>query len=302
MEKAKPFIVWAGGKTGLLEQFKSLYPRELKAGEITTYIEPFLGGGAVLIELLQNYNFKNVYAFDINIDLINCYKVIKNNVEELIEKLKTKQIEYSLLNQEEQKKYFFEIREEYNSYRITAEETSTKRAVEFILLNKLCFSGLYRVNRKGEFNNSFNSAKSIKIDEANFRHLSQLFQNVTFIAGDYAESEKYIDQNTFIYFDPPYRPLAKTTGFTKYTKDGFNDNEQIRLCEYYKRLDNKKIKLMLSNSDPKTDDITDNFFEELYKDFYINKVNSQRRISRNTENRGKITELVITNYEAEKLE
>ena len=103
MEKAKPFIVWAGGKTGLLEQFKSLYPRELKAGEITTYIEPFLGGGAVLIELLQNYNFKNVYAFDINIDLINCYKVIKNNVEELIEKLKTKQIEYSLLNRGKRK-------------------------------------------------------------------------------------------------------------------------------------------------------------------------------------------------------
>ena len=301
-EKAKPFIRWAGGKSGLLDQFKVFYPRELKAGEITTYIEPFLGGGAVLIDILQNYNVKSVFAFDINIDLINCYNVIKNNVEELIKELQVKQNEYSQLNQEEQKKYFFEIRKEYNSYRITAEETSIKRAVEFILLNKLCFSGLYRVNKKGEFNNSFNSAKSIKIDEANFRQLSQLFQNVTFIAGDYAESKKYIDQNTFIYFDPPYRPLLKTSGFTKYTKEGFTDNDQIKLCEFYKSLDNKNIKLMLSNSDPKNEDMTDNFFEELYKDFYINKVLVSRKINSKAKKNGKITELLITNYKAEILE
>lgn len=206
------------------------------------------------------------------------------------------------MNQEQQKQYFLDIRTEYNSYKLTAGEINVKKAVEFILLNKLCFSGLYRVNKKGEFNNSFNSAKNFTIDEANFRHLSRLFQNVTFIAGDYAECKKYIDQNTFIYFDPPYRPLFKTSGFTKYTKEGFTDNDQIKLCEFYKSLDNKNIKLMLSNSDPKNEDMTDNFFEELYKDFYINKVLVSRKINSKAKKNGKITELLITNYKAEILE
>lgn len=207
------------------------------------------------------------------------------------------------MNQEERKNFFLDIRKEYNSYKISAEEISTKRATEFIVLNKLCFSGLYRVNKKGEFNNSFNYAKNPTIcDEENLRNLSKLFQNVFFYATDYAESEKYIDQNTFMYLDPPYRPLTKTSGFTKYTKDGFTDSDQVKLCEFYKRLNNRNIKLMLSNSDPKNDDIEDNFFEDLYKDFYINKVNSCRRISTKVENRGKITELLITNYKAEMLE
>lgn len=206
------------------------------------------------------------------------------------------QKEYLKLDQEEQKQYFWNLRKEYNSYKITAEEINVKRAVEFILLNKLCFSGLYKVNKKGEFNTSFNGAKKFTVDEVNFRNLSKLFQNVFFYAGDYTECKRYINQNTLIYFDPPYRPLAKTSGFTKYTKDGFNDDEQIRLCEFYKSIDNKNIKLMLSNSDPKNDNIEDNFFEELYKDFYINKVNSTRGINIKARNKGKITELLITNY------
>ena len=299
-KKIKPFVVWAGGKSGLLEQFKNFYPTELKTGEITTYIEPFLGGGAVLIDILQNYNIKNVYAFDINIDLINCYKVIKTNIDELVKELYIKQNDYLQMNQEERKNFFLDIRKEYNSYRITAEETSIKRATEFIVLNKLCYSGLYRVNKKGEFNNSFNNAKNLTIcDEKNLRNLSKIFQNVLFYATDYTESIKYIDQKTFIYLDPPYRPLTKTTGFTKYTKDGFTDSDQVKLCEFYKSLNCRNIKLMLSNSDPKNDDPTDNFFEELYKNFYINKVNSCRRISKRVENRGKITELLITNYKGD---
>lgn len=296
MEKIKPFVRWAGGKSGLLDQLNSFYPKELQAGEITTYIEPFLGGGAVLIDILQNYNIKNVYAFDINIDLINCYNVIKNNVDELIKELYIRQKEYLQLNQEEQEQYFLNTRKEYNSYSITAEETSIKRAVEFIILNKLCYGGLYRVNKKGEFNNSFSKCKNPTIcDESNLRKLSQLFQNVFFYAGDYTESEKYIDQNTFIYFDPPYRPLS-TTSFTRYTKEGFYEDDQIQLGKFYKRLDSKDIKLMLSNSDPKNTDAADHFFDELYKGFNINRVWASRRINSKAQNRGKITELLITNY------
>ena len=260
----------------------------------------FCGGGAVLIDILQNYNIKNVYAFDVNIDLINCYKVIQNNVDELVEQLYIQQNSYLKMNQEEKQQYFLTTRADYNTYKITAEETNIKRAVEFIILNKLCYGGLYRVNKKGEFNNSFSKCENPKIcDESNLKNLSKLIQSVFFYASDYTESEKYINDNTFIYFDPPYRPLATTSGFTKYTKEGFDDQEQERLSKFYRKLNNKNIKLMLSNSDPKSADADDNFFEELYKGFYINKVVASRKMNSKVEKRGKVTELLITNYDQE---
>ena len=298
MEIVKPFVKWAGGKGSLKTQLTPIYPYDLKNGIINNYVEPFVGGGAVLIDILQKYDVKSAYAFDINLDLINCYNIIKANVEELIKELKEKEDNYLKLEDEKRQKYFYEIRKEYNSYRISTEELSVKRASEFIFLNRTCFNGLYRVNKSGEFNVPFGKYKNPTIcDAKNLRNLSNLFKNVVFQYGDYTTSNKYIDNKTFVYFDPPYRPLSITSGFTSYTKEDFNDNNQKELAQYFKGLDCKKAKLMLSNSNPKNTNENDNFFEEIYRGFNINEVSAKRMINSNSKGRGAISELVITNYE-----
>lgn len=297
MEVVKPFVKWAGGKGSLLPQLNKFYPLELKNETIDKYVEPFVGGGAVLINILQKYKVKEAYAFDINIDLINCYNIIKVNVDKLIKELSKKETQFLKLNLEERKKYFYDIRKEYNSYRIKENEQNIKRAVEFIFLNRTCFNGLYRVNKSGDFNVPFGRYKNPTICDAdNLRNLSHLIKNVLFQYGDYKKSEKYIDNNTFVYFDPPYRPLSTTSAFTSYTKEDFNDENQEELADYFKRLDKKDAKLMLSNSNPKNTDEDDNFFEDIYNGFYINEIFVKRMINANENGRGEISELLITNY------
>ena len=277
MKTVKPFVKWAGGKNSLIPQITKYYPYELKNGTIERYIEPFVGGGAVLIDILQKYEVKEAYAFDINIDLINCYNVIKNNVEE-------------------RQGYFYDIRAEYNSYKLN-DELDVKRASEFIFLNRTCFNGLYRVNKDGKFNVPCGRYKNPTIcDSINLRNLSKLIKNVIFEYGDYKKSEQYVNDNTFVYFDPPYRPLSVTSGFTSYTKEDFNDDNQKELAQYYNKLSLKNAKLMLSNSNPKNVNENDNFFEDIYKGFYINEVSAKRMINSNTKGRGEISELLITNY------
>lgn len=297
MELIKPFVKWAGGKGSLIPQLKNFYPFELENETINKYVEPFVGGGAVLINILQKYDVKQAYAFDINIDLINCYNVIKNNVEELIKDLKVKEDEFLKLENEDRQKYFYKVRKEYNSYRINENELSIKRAGEFIFLNRTCFNGLYRVNKNGEFNVPCGKYKNPTIcDSNNLRNLSFLIRNVVFRYGDYTKSEKYVDNNTFVYFDPPYRPLSVTSGFTSYTKEDFNDENQKELAEYFRKLNNKNAKLMLSNSNPKNTNKDDDFFENIYKGFYINEIYARRMINANSKGRGEISELLITNY------
>lgn len=297
MKTVKPFVKWAGGKNSLIPQITKYYPYELKNGSIERYIEPFVGGGAVLIDILQKYEVKEAYAFDINIDLINCYNVIKNNVEELISKLDKKEKEFLVLNDEERQIYFYDIRAEYNSYKLK-DELDVKRATEFIFLNRTCFNGLYRVNKDGKFNVPCGKYKNPTVcDASNLRNLSKLIQNVVFEYGDYTKSEKYVNDNTFVYFDPPYRPLSVTSGFTSYTKEDFNDDNQKELAKYYNRLNLKNAKLMLSNSNPKNVNENDNFFENIYNGFYINEVSAKRMINSNAKGRGEISELLITNYE-----
>lgn len=297
MNIVKPFVKWAGGKNSLLPQLTKYYPLELKDGTIERYIEPFVGGGAVLIDILQRYKVKEVYAFDINIDLINCYNVIKNNVEELIKQLEKKEKKFISLDNEERQKYFYDIREEYNSYKLM-NELNIKRASEFIFLNRTCFNGLYRVNKEGKFNVPCGKYKNPTIcDSNNLINLSKLIENVVFEYGDYKKSEQYVDNNTFVYFDPPYRPISATSGFTSYTKEDFNDGAQIELAKYYNKLSLKNAKLMLSNSNPKNINENDTFFENIYKGFYINEVFAKRMINSNVKGRGQISELLITNYE-----
>lgn len=297
MEKIRPFVKWAGGKSQLIGQINKYLPTELTDGKIKTYIEPFVGGGAMLIEVLQKYNIENAIAFDINADLINCYLVAKNNVEELITKLDEKEKKYKSLENAKRKEYFYEIRTEYNSYELQDKIINVKRASEFIFLNKTCFNGLYRVNSNNKFNVPFNNAKNPTIcDSTNLRNLSKLIQDVDFYCGDYKKSEKYTNKDTFIYFDPPYRPLNTTSGFTSYTKEDFNDDDQRKLGKFYKELSLKGAKLMLSNSNPKNTNKDDNFFVDLYDGFKLNEVLANRNINSKGNGRKAISELLITNY------
>lgn len=296
-EKIRPFVKWAGGKGSLIPQLNNFYPYELKNGIIERYIEPFVGGGAVLIDILQRYDIQEVYAFDINIDLINSYNVIKNNVEELIANLKQMETKYLGLGQEERKNYFYNIRDEYNNYELEKNEQNVQRAAQFIYLNRTCFNGLYRVNKNGKFNVPIGSYKNPTIcDEENLRQLSQLIQNVQFQYGDYSRSMEYVTENTFIYFDPPYRPLNMTSGFTSYTKEDFNDENQKELAIFYRKLNGQNAKLMLSNSNPKNINVEDNFFDNIYQGFNINEIQASRMINANSNGRGKISEILVTNY------
>ena len=296
-EKARPFVKWAGGKGSLISQLSNFYPYELKNGIIERYIEPFVGGGAVLIDILQNYDVRQAYAFDINMDLINSYNVIKNNVEELITNLKRMETEYLQLEQEERKNYFYNIRNEYNDYTLQENEQNVQRASQFIFLNRTCFNVLYRVNRDGKFNVPVGSYKNPTIcDEENLRNLSELIQNVQFQHEDYKRSMEYVTENTFVYFDPPYRPLNITSGFTSYTKEDFNDDNQRELATFYRELNERNAKLMLRNSNPKNINEEDQFFDNIYQGFNINEIYASRMINANSNGRGKISEILVTNY------
>ena len=294
--ECKPFIKWVGGKGQLLPEINKLYPIEL-GKNINKYAEIFLGGGAVLFDILSKYKLDKVYISDKNLELINTYKSIRDNVDILIKSLKEMEEQYIPLNNEDRKIYYYEKREEYNSLKINSEMNNIEKAILFIFLNKTCFNGLYRVNKKGKFNVPMGAYKKPKIcDEENLKNVSLTLRNVKIVYADYRESEKFIDDKTFVYIDPPYRPLNITSSFTSYTENDFNDKEQIELAEYINVLNKKGAKIVISNSDPKNNDIDDNFFDKLYKNYNINRVKATRMLNSNASLRGAINELLITNY------
>lgn len=295
---AKPFLKWAGGKSQLLPRFKDLYPQELLDGKIETYIEPFIGGGAVLFDILQNYKIKNVYINDINKELINCYRCIKADVEEVINQLSLLEMEY--LSNNDRANYFYIVRDRYNEINLNGHYDFEKCA-DFIFLNKTCFNGLYRVNKNGKFNVPHGKYKKPLIcDKDNLRWCSTLLENVQISFGGYENVLEKADNKTFVYMDPPYRPLIENNSFVSYDKSGFGDIEQIELAQNYKILNNRKSLLMLSNSDPKNTNEKDNFFDELYKDFEIERVQAKRMINCQASKRGHITEIVVMNYKRRK--
>ena len=294
--ECKPFIKWVGGKGQLLSEINKLYPVEL-GKNINKYAEIFVGGGAVLFDILSKYKLDEVYISDKNLELINTYKSIRDNVDILIKSLKEMEEQYIPLNNEDRKIYYYEKREEYNSLKINSEMNNIEKAILFIFLNKTCFNGLYRVNKKGKFNVPMGAYKKPKIcDEENLKNVSLTLRNVKIVYADYRESEKFIDDKTFVYIDPPYRPLNITSSFTSYTENDFNDKEQIELAEYINVLNKKGAKIVISNSDPKNNDIDDNFFDKLYKNYNINRVKATRMLNSNASLRGAINELLITNY------
>ena len=294
--ECKPFIKWVGRKGQLLSEINKLYPVEL-GKNINKYAEIFVGGGAVLFDILSKYKLDEVCISDKNLELINTYKSIRDDVGILIKLLKEMEEQYTSLNNENRKLYYYEKRREYNNLKINIEENNIEKAVLFIFLNKTCFNGLYRVNKKGEFNVPIGTYKKPKIcDEENLKNVSMALKKVKIVYADYRESEEFIDNKTFVYIDPPYRPLNITSSFTSYTENDFSDEEQIELAEYIDILNKKGAKIVISNSDPKNNNIDDNFFDELYKNYNINRVKATRMLNSNASLRGAINELLITNY------
>lgn len=292
---AKPFLKWAGGKGQLLPTIRNFYPTGMGT-TIKKYCEPMVGAGAVLFDILSTYEMDEVCINDTNAELINVYRAVKEDVGQLIELLMKYETNHLNKQDEDRKDYYYQQRNLFNSeIQQPNENNALLRAALFIYLNKTCFNGLYRVNSKGRYNVPIGSYKNPKIcDVDTLKKASELLQCVTILTGDYASIENVVDEKTLVYFDPPYRPLTKTAAFTSYIAEDFNDEEQIRLAEFIKSLNTAKI--MASNSDPKNVDENDEFFDDLYAGFNINRVSANRAINSKGKGRGKINEILITNY------
>ncbi len=300
---AKPFLKWAGGKSQLLPQIQRHLPPELNEGKIETYVEPFIGGGAVFFHLNSIYKFKKIVLNDYNVELVMAYKTVRDNVEELILILSEMEKEFLSKDSNGRRNMFYGIRDDFNEEKknidfATVNDDVIMHSAKLIFLNRTCFNGLYRLNAKGEYNVPFGDYKNPTINnEHNLRNCNSSLQGVILIHGDFEGLINHIDHNTFVYMDPPYRPLSGTSSFNNYQKVPFNDDSHKRLAIWFSLLDkDKKACLMLSNSDPKNTDVNDNFFDELYKGFHILRVSASRAINSKGSKRGLINELLITNY------
>lgn len=297
--EAKPFLKWAGGKGQLLTQLDEHLPGELQGQEFT-YIEPFVGGGAMLFYMLRKFsNITHAVINDINPHLVTAYRVIKEQPAELIQRLSALETDYfSQPDEEAKKEYFLNSRNIFNEMRLD----DVDRTKYLMFLNRTCFNGLYRVNAKGKFNVPFGrnlhpticNTDTILADSEVLNRV-----DVTILNGDFERTaDKMLEGLNFFYFDPPYRPLNATSSFNSYAKEDFNDDEQIRLRDFCARLNNlPNIKWMLSNADCSAKNPEDTFFEDIYTDFKIHRVYASRAINANPSKRGKLTELLIKNYE-----
>lgn len=295
-KKVKPFLKWAGGKGQLITEIEKYYP--FSDGKITKYAEPFVGGGAVLFDILGKYELEEIYISDINAELINTYRIIRDDIDKLISMLKEMQSEFVPLDTEHRKAYYICKRERFNDLKVNGDESiNIEKAALMIFLNKTCFNGLFRVNKKGLFNVPMGSYKNPLIcDELNLRAVSEKLHKVTIVCGDYRKSADFIDNKTFVYFDPPYRPITNTASFTAYTENLFNDDEQMELAKFVDTMHRKGAKVVISNSDPKNSNTEDNFFDNIYSAHKIKRVEATRMINSKSEARGKIKELLISNF------
>lgn len=296
---AKPVLKWAGGKGMLLPQITEHLPTKLKFGAIKRYIEPFIGGGAVFFDIANNYNFEDAYLFDINPELVILYNVIKYNVNDLIAELFELQQKYNI--SEDKTAFYYSIRDAYNSFdkNINANSFSKdfiRRAALTVCLNRTCFNGLYRVNSKGLFNVPVGKYKNPRIlDENNLKEVSKALQYATIIQADFADVLKYVNKDSFVYYDPPYRPIDANS-FNSYAVGDFNDEEQIRLKETFAKVDALGALQMLSNSDPTNHNAGDHFFDDLYSKYNIHRIWAKRIINADPNGRDGVRELLITNY------
>ncbi|MDR0967866.1 MAG: Dam family site-specific DNA-(adenine-N6)-methyltransferase [Rickettsiales bacterium] len=287
------------GKGQLLPQINTFLPDQLKQNKISRYIEPFVGGGAVFFDLVGKYDFDEVFLFDINPELVILYNVIKNNVQSLISELSKIQSEY--FGTPDQTAYYYARRDEFNNFpkQINANmfvSDFVRRAALTIFLNRTCFNGLFRVNSKNKFNVPMGKYANPRIlDSENLLKVSEALQNAVIEQVDFAECLKFVNKDTFIYYDPPYRPIKDTSNFNSYAIGDFDDAAQRRLKDVFVVADKAGALQMLSNSDP-TNYSDDRFFDDLYSDFNINRVMARRQINSKADGRNAIRELLITNY------
>ncbi len=323
---AKPVLKWAGGKRQLLSQIDEHLPPGISEGKITTYVEPMIGGGAVFFHMKRKYGdqIKKYYISDYNWDLFVLYRVIQDRVNDLILELKSMSKEYLKAPPTKQGEksgkridIYYELRDEYRedswdkerymedgiTLKTSINNKWVRRAALTIFMNKTCFNGLYRVCSSGKFNVPHGRYKKPDIvGSDNLRTVSKELKGVEILVGSYESNLKVVDidpKRTFVYFDPPYRPLPNTPSFKDYHKAPFGDEEQILLSKKFSELNKKGAKLMLSNSDPKNTDENDDFFDNLYyhEDFTIHRVKARRAINSNGKKRGEIDEILVTNYE-----
>lgn len=290
----KPFIKWVGGKGQLLEQLEAKLPADFDQRHDVTYIEPFVGGGAMLFHMLQQHpNISRAIINDINPDLTTCYEVVKTHPEELIRSLQTIQTEfYALCNEESCRDFYMQMRDRFNTKALNPIENTTL----FFFLNRTCFNGLYRVNRKGLFNVPFGrNAHPTICDVDTILSDSEILQRVTILTGDYQQTLAYADAHSFFYFDPPYRPLSDTSSFNDYSSEAFDDRAQIRLKEFCDRIHAEGHTFMLSNADCFSHN-GDRFFDDLYAAYDIQRVWASRSVNANANKRGKLQELLIRNF------
>ncbi len=301
LAQAEPFLKWAGGKRQLINQIARMLPNSWIENRPRKYVEPMVGGGALFFYLTGKYELDQTVICDINHDLILTYRAVQREPEALICELTKLKILYEQRDHEGQKILFYEVRHRYNETASLIDHNQfgdswITRAAQLIFLNRTCFNGLYRVNASGLFNVPFGGYRNPKIcDSDNIRDASAVLANTVILNGDFTLCEPYINANTLVYFDPPYRPLSKTSSFTSYSSC-FDDKSQYRLAAFYRSLHNKKPILILSNSDPHNTDPKDDFFDHLYEGFYIERVLANRMINSVAEKRGPVYELLVLNY------
>lgn len=270
-----PVVKWVGGKRQLLPEIRKYIPKR-----ISTYYEPFLGGGAVLFDILP----KKAVVNDVNSELINVYKVIRDDVESLIN---------DLAKHKNEADYYYEIRAYDREPSIYNNLTDIERSSRILYLNKTCYNGLFRVNQAGQFNTPFGKYKNPNIQNADtLRAVSEYFNkaNIKFLSTDFEEAVKGCRKGSFVYFDPPYDPVSDSANFTGYAKSGFDRNEQVRLKKLCDKLNDRGIKFLLSNSSTE-------FIMDLYKDYKIEIIQAKRSINSNGNDRGEVDEVLVRNYD-----
>ncbi len=306
LAEAAPILKWAGGKGQLLPRLRARYPRGLEEGTLTTYIEPFLGGGAVFFDLVKCYGtLERIYLCDANPELIVLYRTVQRDVGALVGALRGLEAAYLPLKEENRKTFFYEVRASFNETHGGFDFARygpawVTRAAQTVFLNRTCFNGLFRVNGKGHFNVPWGRYKRPAIlNEARLRAVSRALQRTEICLGDFAQVADLADEKTFVYYDPPYRPISATSAFTAYTSyaaGAFDDDAQRRLAALYRELSGRGVKQLLSNSDP-TNHGDDPFFDDLYRDFYIERVSANRIINAKASRRGAVREILVRNYE-----
>lgn len=298
----KPFLKWVGGKTQLLKRLDSALHPSLKLGEKRTYIEPFVGGGAVFFHVAQRYPIERIVISDLNPELVTAYRTIKIEPDEVIRQLKQMQHEYFSLPKAERAEYFYKTRGEFNDLKPNFgsrvfDESCVMTTARMIFLNRTCFNGLYRVNSSGQFNVSFGRYENPMIlDARNIAAVSRLLQTIEIMRADFGDLVEYVDENSFLYLDPPYRPLNDTSSFTSYSPNTFTELDQQRLVRFCEVIDSMGAHFLLSNSDPRNINPSDQYFQSLFHRFNIQTVTANRMINCKATKRGRISELLISNY------